>query len=75
VIKCDGSGGYNSKNFNAFCKENIIVKQTTIPYTLKQNGVTERKNRTLVENVRCMLQNMKLDDKVWAKAMAIVTYI
>jgi hypothetical protein len=51
------------------------VKQTTIPYTLKQNGVTERKNRTLVENVRCMLQNMKLDDKVWAKAMAIVTYI
>ncbi len=26
AIKCDGGGEYNSKNFNAFCKENGIVK-------------------------------------------------
>jgi len=26
AIKCDGNGEYNSKNFNAFCKENGIVK-------------------------------------------------
>jgi hypothetical protein len=31
VIICDGSGEYNSKKFNAFCKESGIVKQTTIP--------------------------------------------
>jgi hypothetical protein len=75
VIKCDGSGEYNSKNFNAFCKENDIVKQITIPYTLEQNGVTERKNRTLVESVQCMLQHMKLDNKLWAKANTFVIYI
>ncbi len=74
MIKCDGSGEYNSKKINSFCKENNIVKQITIPYTLEKNGVTERNNRTLIENVRCMLQHMRLDHKLWAKAMENVTY-
>jgi hypothetical protein len=39
MIWCDGGGEYNLKNFNAFCKENGIVKWTNTPYTLKQNGV------------------------------------
>ncbi len=51
------------------------MRQTTIPYTLEHNGVTERKNQTLVENVQCMLQHMRLDHKLWAKVVAIVTYI
>ncbi len=75
VIKFDGKGEYNSKNFNAFCKENDIVKQITIPYILEQNGVTERKNWTLVESVQCMLQHMKSDNKLGAKAVTLVTYI
>jgi isoleucyl-tRNA synthetase len=54
----------NLKNFNAFCKEYGIVKWTTTPYTLKQNGVIEKKNWTLIENVQCMLQHMKLDHKL-----------
>jgi isoleucyl-tRNA synthetase len=64
MIWCDGGGELNFKNFNVFCKENGIVKWTTTPYTLKQNGVIERKNWTLVENVWCMLQHMKLDHKL-----------
>jgi transposase InsO family protein len=44
VIRCDGNWEYNSKKFNAFCKENGIVKQAITPYTLKQNGVGERNN-------------------------------
>jgi hypothetical protein len=51
VIKCDGDMEYNLKNFNAFYKENGIVKQTTIPYTLEHNDVVERKNQTFVESV------------------------
>jgi len=35
VIKCDGGGEYNFKNFNTSCKENGIAKQTTTPYTPK----------------------------------------
>jgi len=44
VIRCDGNWKYNSKNFNAFCKENDTVKQPITPHTLKQNGVGERNN-------------------------------
>jgi hypothetical protein len=51
VIKCDGGGEYNLKNFNTFFTENGIVKQTTTPYTLEQNDVIERKNQTFVESV------------------------
>jgi hypothetical protein len=51
ATRCDGSGEYNSKNLNTFCKENGIVKQTTTPYMPKHNGVLKRKNRTLVESV------------------------
>jgi hypothetical protein len=62
VTICDGGGKYNSKNFNAFSENNGIVKQTTIPYTLKHNvGVVKKKNKTFVENVQCMLQHMELD--------------
>jgi hypothetical protein len=35
AIMCDGGGKYNSKNFNVFCKENGIAKQTITPYFLK----------------------------------------
>ncbi len=34
-IMCDGGGKYNSKNFNVFCKENGIVKQTITTYFWK----------------------------------------
>ncbi len=49
VIRCDGNWKCNSKNFNAFYKENGIVKQIITPYTPKQNGVGEKINWTLVE--------------------------
>ncbi len=69
------SNEYNLKNFNAFNKENGIVKQITILYTLEQNSVAKRKNGTFVESVQCMLQQMKLDHKFWEKVKAIVAYI
>ncbi len=50
AIKC-GGGEYNSKIFNTLCKENGVVKEITIPYMLKQNGVIEKKNQILIENV------------------------
>jgi len=68
-------GEYNAKNFNTLYKENGSVKQTTIIYTPKYNGVVERKNQTFVTSVQCMLQHMKLDHKFWAEIMATITYI
>jgi len=66
---------YNFKIFNTFYKQSGIVKQTTTSDTPEQNSVTKRKNRTLVENVRCMLQHMKLNHRFWAKTMVTTRYI
>jgi hypothetical protein len=47
----------------------------TIPQIPKQNGVANHKNQTLVECVRNMLQQSKLSKNIWAKAIAITTYV
>lgn len=49
--------------------------QHTIPYTPQQNGVAERKNRTLKEMANCMLQSKGLGLSFWDKATNCANYI
>ena len=46
--------------FTKFLQENVIVAQHTTPGSLDQNGVAERRNRTLVDVVWSMLSNSDL---------------
>jgi transposase InsO family protein len=45
----------------AFCKQNGILHETTIPYTPEQNGVAKRTIKTHFEMVRCMLHSAEMD--------------
>lgn len=49
--------------------------QYTAPYTPEQNGVAERKNRTLVEMARCMLEDASLPNMFWAEAINTANYL
>eukprot|EP00253_Pinus_taeda_P002954 PITA_02954 len=49
--------------------------QHTVPYTPQQNGVAERKNRTLKEMANCMLQSKGLILSFWAEAINCANYI
>eukprot|EP00253_Pinus_taeda_P035879 PITA_35879 len=49
--------------------------QHTVPYTPQQNGVAERKNRTLKEMANCMLQSKELSLNYWAEAVNCANYI
>ena len=51
-LRTDNGGEYTSLAMEDFCKENGMVHQFTTPYTPQQNGVCERKNRTLMEMAR-----------------------
>ncbi|MCH89137.1 copia-type polyprotein, partial [Trifolium medium] len=53
-------GEFNSLNFKSFCKEEGIKRQLTTSYTPHQNGVAERKNRTVMNMVCCMLYAKKV---------------
>nr|GFA90315.1 hypothetical protein [Tanacetum cinerariifolium]GFA91015.1 hypothetical protein [Tanacetum cinerariifolium] len=59
---------------NAFFKEEVIEHQTSTPRTPEQNGVVERRNRTLVEAARTMLSASKLPLFFWAEAIATACY-
>nr|GEV34256.1 retrovirus-related Pol polyprotein from transposon TNT 1-94 [Tanacetum cinerariifolium] len=47
----------------------------TAPYTPEQNGVAERKNRTVVEMARSMLKSKGLPDNFWAEGVATAVYL
>jgi hypothetical protein len=49
--------------------------QHTIPYTPQQNGVAERKNRTLKEMANCMIQSKGLSLQYWEEAINCESYI
>ncbi|GKE18457.1 retrovirus-related pol polyprotein from transposon TNT 1-94, partial [Tanacetum coccineum] len=44
------------------------------PYTPEQNGVDERKNRTLIEAARTMLNGLVLSKYFWTEAVRIACY-
>jgi hypothetical protein len=52
-----------------------IQLQHTIPYTLQQNGVAERKNRSLKEMATCMLHARYLPSNIWDEALNYDNYI
>ena len=55
-LRTDRGGEYVSHAFDEYCKENGIAHQLTMPQTPQQNGVSERKKRTIMNMVRCMLK-------------------
>ncbi|PRQ23286.1 putative RNA-directed DNA polymerase [Rosa chinensis] len=58
-----------------FLKKNGIKHQLTARYTPQQNGVAERKNRTIMDMVRCMLKFKGLPKYFWAEAVSCAVYI
>ena len=53
----------------------IVNMQDSIPYTPQQNGVAERKNRSLKEMAICMMEAKTLPPNFWAKAIKCASYI
>jgi len=75
VLRTHRGGEYISKEFLCFCRENGIHKQFTARYTLQQNGVVERKNRTIMDMARSMLKSKSLPNDYWAEAVNCAVYI
>lgn len=73
VIRSDRGGEYIGAS--GYIKDQGIRIQYTAPYTPEQNGVAERKNRTLVEMARCMLEDAGLPHMFWAEAVNMANYL
>ena len=60
MIRSDRGGEFVSTEFTKWCTSEDIQRQLTTPYTPSQNGVVERKNRTIMEMARSMLAHASL---------------
>ena len=58
-----------------FCNSTGIERQLTLPYTPQQNGVFERKYRTIMEMARCLLLERKIPNQFWAEAVNTSVYL
>nr|KYP66220.1 Retrovirus-related Pol polyprotein from transposon TNT 1-94 [Cajanus cajan] len=75
ALRSDRGGEFTSKEFQKYCEDNGIRRQLTVPRSPQQNGVAERKNRTILEMARSMLKSKKLPKEFWAEAVACAVYL
>ncbi|KAL0318435.1 UNVERIFIED_CONTAM: Retrovirus-related Pol polyprotein from transposon TNT 1-94 [Sesamum angustifolium] len=75
ILRSDRGKEYNNSEFDKFCEEEGIEHQTTVSYNPQQNGVSERKNRTVMEMARSMLQEKHLPKAFWAEAVYTAVYL
>lgn len=75
AVKSDNGTEFVNKQMEELFTKSGIIHQKTIPYTPQQNGVVERYNRTIMERVRCMLLDAKLNDDFWAEAAQTAVYL
>ena len=66
ALRSNNGGEYTSKEFDEFCRQEGIRRQLMVPYTPEQNGVAERKNRSIVGFARAMLHDQSLPLFLWA---------
>nr|GEV26197.1 hypothetical protein [Tanacetum cinerariifolium] len=74
TVRTDRGTEFLNKTLHAFFKEEGIEHKTSTAQTPEQNGVVERRNRTLVEAARTMLSALKLLLFIWAEEIATACY-
>jgi hypothetical protein len=66
LLRTDNVMKFCSNKFNDYCSDEGIVRHHTIPYTPRQNDVTERMNKTIISKARCMVSNVGMSRHFWA---------
>ncbi|GKE07996.1 putative ribonuclease H-like domain-containing protein, partial [Tanacetum coccineum] len=75
MIRCDNGTEFKKRVMNQFCEMKGIKREFSVVRTPQQNGVAERKNRTLIEAARTMLDDSKLPTTFWAEAVNTACYV
>ena len=66
ILRTDNGLEFCNNKFDEYCKAQGIERLRTCVYTPQQNGVAERMNRTLMEKVRCLLNESGMGEEFWA---------
>nr|GEW19957.1 putative ribonuclease H-like domain-containing protein [Tanacetum cinerariifolium] len=75
VIRSDKETKFKNNDLTQLCGIKRIKREFSIPRTPQQNGIAERKNRTLIEAARTMLADSTLPIPFWAEAVNTACYV
>ncbi|GJW11710.1 putative ribonuclease H-like domain-containing protein [Tanacetum coccineum] len=75
IIRCDNGTEFKNNDMNQFCGMKGIKREFSVARTPQQNGVAERKNRTLIEAAMTMLADLLLHTTFWAEAVNTACYV
>ncbi|GJX63939.1 ribonuclease H-like domain-containing protein [Tanacetum coccineum] len=75
IIRCNNKIEFKNRVMNEFCEKKCIKREFSVARTPQQNGVAERRNRTLIEAARTMLVDSKLPTTFWAEAINTACYV
>jgi hypothetical protein len=73
-VRTDNGLEYTSSLYQNILKKAGVIHELTAPYTPADNGIAERKNRTLVEAVRTILADGKYPKSMWPLIVQYVCY-
>ncbi|KAD7477010.1 hypothetical protein E3N88_00146 [Mikania micrantha] len=74
-VRSDNGTEFRNHILDEFYLSKGIKRQYSIPRTPEQNGVVERKNRTLIEAARSMIADSGLPLTFWAEAVNTACYV
>ncbi|GJT75040.1 putative ribonuclease H-like domain-containing protein [Tanacetum coccineum] len=75
AIRCDNGTEFKNSKLIELCGSKGIKRDYSNARTPQQNGVAERKNRTLIEAARTMLADSKLPTMFWTEAVSTACYV
>ena len=75
LIRSDHGTEFESLLMREFCGNEGIRQCFSAPRTPQQNGVVERKNRTLIESATTLLADAHLPISFWAEAVSTANYV
>nr|GEU75364.1 hypothetical protein [Tanacetum cinerariifolium] len=75
VIKSDNGTKFKNYDLNQFCGMKGIKREFSVARTPQQNGIVEKKNRTLIKAARTMLADSLLPVPFWAEAVNTACYV
>jgi hypothetical protein len=68
-VRSDNGPEFKNARIDEYCDDKGIKHEFSSKYTPEQNGIVERKNRTLIDMARSMLAEYNVSDSYWAEAI------
>ncbi|KAJ9542010.1 LOW QUALITY PROTEIN: hypothetical protein OSB04_028516 [Centaurea solstitialis] len=75
VLRPENRGEFVNSDMKKKFQTKGIIHQTTCPHTPEQNGVSERKNRILLEITRALLIESQVPKSFWPEALVTAVYL